>query len=624
MRQLLLISIAFIALTAARGQIPAFPGAEGWGATSVGGRGGVVIEVTNLNDSGPGSFRNACSTQGARTIVFRTGGVIDLLSEVQITNPYIYIAGQSAPGDGIVLKNFALTIFTHDVTIRGMRIRAGNDFPNMSPDNRDCIDVELGSYNVIIDHCSFSWGSDENVSVWDSAVSNVTFQWCIISEGLYANIHPKGFHSMALLIGNGASKTSIHHNLFAHCAARTPLIKRQVDHEFVDNLVYDWIYGCELFEDGSQIKCDFTGNYYEPFTYNSYPELPLHLDFDSTTTLGSELYMPDNYFSGGTAFITATQLNSMGTGNAALFSSTSLLSIPSTITFDFPFAARDTVLAWAGALHPQRDITDIRVLTSVTDSTGGMLDCIGTDPILLDSGNVLGATDSTIIYTEAGKPYAYSTASRKIVITSGTGAGQVRYGIDDVPVVLDSVNEILEGKINTWWTTKPDSTSSYKFFAGCNNVLSSYPVYMPGLAPQDNDHDGMPDAWEITNGLNPNDASDHNGTTLDSTGYTNLEVYLNGFYSSTLNTVAENLSPTPALSISPNPFSTEAILYSGIPLHEATLMVYNSFGQKVKQIENISGYTFVLSRNNLAGGLYFVRLINDRNLISTKKILITN
>ncbi len=602
-------------------QIPAFPGAEGWGAASVGGRGGIVLQVTNLNDSGPGSFRDAVSTPGARTIVFRVGGIIDLQSEVQVTNPYVYIAGQTAPGDGIVLKNFALTIFTHDVTIRGLRIRTGNNYPLLSPDNRDCLDVESGSYNVIIDHCSFSWGSDENTSVLDSAVNSVTIQWCIISEALYANMHPKGFHSMGLLIGYDASKTSVHHNLFAHNGARNPLILRRTDHEFVSNLVYDWKYKSDLYEQGTQFLLDFTGNYYKPFSDNPFPELPFGVDFDSSSTNGSKMYITNNFFSAGEYFITAQQLSQMG-GNAVIFSPTSLLSVPSTVTFHPPFAARDTVLAWAGALHPQRDTTDKRVLKSVTDSTGGLIDCIGTIPQALDSGNVLGATDSTIIYSELGKLFVYSTASRKIVITSGTGAGQVRYGVDEQPIVLDTLNKILEGKISTLWTTRPDASSAYKFYAGCNNVLSGYPAYASGTPPADSDNDGMPDAWELAHGLNPSDASDRNGLNLSGQGYTNLEVYLNGFYSPVATGIAETKKDPVSITVMPNPFSTIAVIKISERLASGVLTVYNSLGQPVKQMENLSGQTIILHREGLPNGLYFVRIIQGGKQVVSEKIMI--
>lgn len=608
-------------------QIPAFPGAEGWGAVSVGGRGGRVIEVTNLDDAGPGSFRDAVNAAGARTIVFRTGGIIPLLSEVQVTNPYIYIAGQTAPGDGIVIKNFPLTVFTHDVTIRGLRIRLGNDYAALTADNGDCIDIESGSYNVIIDHCSLSWGSDEILDIFDPGVNSVTVQWCILSEGLNANVHPKGFHSTGLLIGNDASKTSVHHNLIAHCGSRTPLIISETDHEFINNLVYDWIYGCELLEEGAQLKCDFSGNYYKPHTYSPYPELPIHLDFDSTTILGTQLYMSNNYFSPNTPFITAAQLSAMGPGNAALFSTTSLLSVPSTVTQQTAFDAYNSVLACAGALLPQRDTTDNRVLQSVIDSTGGLIDCIGTAPIFLDSGNLIGATDSTIIYSMLGHPIQYSANSRKIVITSGTGVGQVRYGLEGTPIIIDSVNLVIEVKINTPWNTIPDSTSTYYFYAGCNTVISSYPSYATGTPPPDSDHDGMPDAWELANGLNPNDSTDHNGTGLDSTGYTNLEVYLNGLYlpCSAINSVSNFISTDDfKVSIYPNPFLFVTTIIANKNLQDATLTVYNVFGEETKAIKNISGREIKFYRDNLPGGIYFIRLMQGNTLITTGKLIITN
>src|SRR6188474_1117151 len=146
-------------------QLPAFPGATGFGSNTPGGRGGIVIEVTNVNDDGPGSFREALNTPGVRTIVFRTGGIIELQSDLQVTEPFVTIAGQTAPGDGIALKNFALSVFTHDIIIRGMRFRPGDDPDGESPDIRDCLAMQAGTEHVIIDHCSFSWSIDENVSL---------------------------------------------------------------------------------------------------------------------------------------------------------------------------------------------------------------------------------------------------------------------------------------------------------------------------------------------------------------------------------------------------------------------------------------------------------------------------
>ena len=146
-------------------KLPAFPGAEGFGAETPGGRGGKVIEVTNLSDSGPGSFRAACEAKEPRIVVFRTGGTVMLKSGIEITNPYITIAGQSAPGGGICLRNdpvnrfTPITVSTHDVVIRYLRIRPGASTEKTGYLN--AMEVLSGGYNVVIDHCSLSWAVDE-------------------------------------------------------------------------------------------------------------------------------------------------------------------------------------------------------------------------------------------------------------------------------------------------------------------------------------------------------------------------------------------------------------------------------------------------------------------------------
>lgn len=368
-------------------QLPAFPGATGFGSNTQGGRGGIVIEVTNLNDDGPGSLREALNTAGARTIVFRTGGIIDLQSDLQLTEPYLTMAGQTAPGDGIVLKNFALSVFTHDIIMRGMRFRPGDDPDGESPDLRDCISMQAGTAHVIIDHCSFSWGLDENVSL--STGNNVTIQWCIISEGLFKNRHPKGPHSMGLLIAFGSDHTSVHHNVLAHNNGRNPLLMGGTNHEFVNNIIYDWGYSSEFQESGVLLEVDILGNYWKPRTVTA-NEHPIALDFDSSSAFGSRIFCQENIDPGG-LFLTPAEIQAFG-GNAVIFSDSSLMDTNTGIIFYPATAAFDSVLADAGALHPQRDVTDLRIITDVHDSTGGLLDCIYPNPILLDSGNVMWGT----------------------------------------------------------------------------------------------------------------------------------------------------------------------------------------------------------------------------------------
>ena len=200
-------------------QIPAFPGAQGFGSTTPGGRGGRVIEVTNLNVDGPGSLQAACSAKGPRIVVFRVSGLIP--SRVTFREPFVTIAGQTAPGDGICIRG-SLGVNADHAIVRYVRLRPGDHPLGTNPEQRDCFSVR--GKNVVIDHCSASWGIDENTSVygpWDM----VTVQWCITSEALYDSIHPKGPHGKGMILGCASmARVSVHHCLFAHNSDRNPLI----------------------------------------------------------------------------------------------------------------------------------------------------------------------------------------------------------------------------------------------------------------------------------------------------------------------------------------------------------------------------------------------------------------
>src|SRR3990172_4939646 len=143
------------------GDIPAFPGAEGFGSTTPGGRGGKVLFVTNLDDSGPGSLRAACEAEGPRIVIFRVAGVIPLKKPIVVEHPFLTLAGQSAPGDGICLRNYAFGIATHDVVVRYLRCRTGDE----GGPQEDCLDLNHGARNVVLDHCSASWSIDECLSL---------------------------------------------------------------------------------------------------------------------------------------------------------------------------------------------------------------------------------------------------------------------------------------------------------------------------------------------------------------------------------------------------------------------------------------------------------------------------
>ena len=214
----------------------AFPTAEGFGANTQGGRGGKVIFVTNLSDSGPGSLREALREEGPRIIIFKVGGVIELKDDIIIKNPYVTIAGQTAPGDGICLKNAGLSIFTHDVIVRHLRIRPGDSKVGSYYGDRDAI--KINGYNIILDHISASWSIDEVISIWNS--HDVTIQFSIFSEALQNNSHPKGRHSMGMLIRNDVKNLCVHHNIFAHNNERNPRVGGDVSLYFANNIIYNW------------------------------------------------------------------------------------------------------------------------------------------------------------------------------------------------------------------------------------------------------------------------------------------------------------------------------------------------------------------------------------------------
>jgi pectate lyase len=261
--------------------LKAFCGAEGFGADSVGGRGGAVLHVTNLNDSGAGSLREALTAPGPRIVVFDTGGTINLLSEIQIHNPYLTVAGQTAPGGGVTIKadasydKSALAIETHDVVIRGLRIRP--DATAAIAENRRGLEINTGpgnnvAYNVIVDHTSISWGQDDNLVLGDGA-HDVTISWSFITEGLSQASHPEGEHSRGLNVsvkqydaaGPLTQNLSIHHNLLAHNVGRNPEVDAAGTVDLVNNVVYHWGKGAVRAGDklGTSTPVNAVGNYFK-------------------------------------------------------------------------------------------------------------------------------------------------------------------------------------------------------------------------------------------------------------------------------------------------------------------------------------------------------------------------
>ena len=414
----------------------AFPGAEGFGATTPGGRGGRIVAVTNTNDSGPGSFREACQASGPRIVVFRTGGTITLETTVKIEDPYITIAGQSAPGGGICLRSSTdascLSIKTHDVVMRYIRIRPGSGITPEGSDTKDALVIKSeDAYNIIVDHCTFTWGVDETVSTYsgnpDFKVNNITFQWNIISDALDCNTHIEGCHSKGLLL-QYAEKITIHHNLFANNGARSPLLLSG-EHDLVNNVIYNWGGSAVKIENRyGDVFLNFVNNYLAPGKDSDMSENGIQVK-----TEGINLYLENN-------IAEHTRPDNSYPQDAIVN-----YREPATLVgtrFQYPYVsttsaqqAYDDVLDGVGATLPARDKADEDIIKGVRNRTGRIID----------------------------------------------------YPSD----------------------------------------VGGYPFLAPGTPYTDTDNDGMPDDWEISYGLDPDDPSD-GPMDKDADGYTNVEEFLNG------------------------------------------------------------------------------------------------
>ena len=358
---------------------PAFPGAEGFGKYTTGGRGGKVIFVDNLNDSGPGSLRAALRASGARTVVFRTSGTISLKSTIQINNPYITVAGQSAPGDGIAIKTNgsfngpAIKIRASEVIIRHLRVRPGPTSRDPNSDNNgDAITITKGN-NIIIDHCSLSWGVDETLQTWMSP-SNITIQRSIISEALNNSTHREGKHSMGTLLGKSSDGVTLYKNLFAHNHDRSPRITGDNSfhgqYQIVNNVIYNWGNSATVFDPSQNGKvngsldANIIGNFYKAGP-NSNTKKPQILIGE-----GAKVYLKDNIGP-------YRQDNSMNDWSIASGSKSLKASQP----FGMPNLptvsaqkAYDQVLGIAGAIRPERDAVDRRIVNNVKNRTGSIID----------------------------------------------------------------------------------------------------------------------------------------------------------------------------------------------------------------------------------------------------------
>jgi hypothetical protein len=473
-------------------KIPSFPGAEGGGMFSFGGRGGKVITVTNLNDDGPGSLRWACEQGGARIVVFNVSGVIRIKTPIIVRAPYITIAGQTAPGDGVCVAGESFWVNTHDVVVRYMRFRRGETNVNRRDDSFGGNPVG----NIMIDHCSCEWGLDENISFYrhmfnlgdgkpdrKEATVNVTIQNTISAKALDTYNHAFGSTI-------GGENASFMRNLWADNSGRNPSIGWGGVFNFVNNVVYNWVHRTA---DGGEFSTmsNFVNNYYKPGPLTETDKPVGHRIIKSESRSNKMLpyrvfgrvYATGNIVEGNDA-VTQDNWN----GGIQIEDDTDQIPaeekalMRSDEPFQMPYInimnandAYNYVLNNVGATIPKRDLVDQRVIDEVR-------------------------TGSAYYVKKLPKNNPYGD------VTGLSPKSQDEEGLFKYRKLSD--DSYMKGII-----TDP-------------RQMGGYPEYK-GKPYKDSDGDGMPDEWEIANGLNPHDASDANADCTGD-GYTNIEKYING------------------------------------------------------------------------------------------------
>ena len=461
-------------------RIPAFPGAEGGGMYSFGGRGGRAIVVTNLNDDGPGSFRAACEAAGPRIVIFNVAGIIRLTDRIRVRAPYITIAGNTAPGDGVCIAGNTVELETHDIVIRHMRFRRG------AMDAADRNDAFGGNPvgNLMIDHVSASWGLDENMSMYRHMYRppgggpelklptvNVTIQHSIFSEAL--NTYHHAFGSTI-----GGLNSTFHRNLWANNTGRNPSVGMYGDFTFVNNVLFN--YRHRTIDGGDQRSFfNIINNYLKPGPGT--PDSPVRFrllkpESERSKTVidhfgrahvagnfveGNPAISQDNWAGGVQPEVRALKRADV---LAKIKAETPFAHAPLTITN--AEAALPYVLAHAGATLPVRDAVDQRVTAMVRDGKVGQAEATPAD----------------------------SARAR--------AAGYAEKWITE-----------LEEGVRVGFITNPAQVGGYPNYSGKPYV--------------DTDGDGLPDSWETAHGLNPKDATDALGD-LNGDGYTNIEDFING------------------------------------------------------------------------------------------------
>ena len=510
---LLTIVMAVGTMTAiAQEEIPAFPGAEGHGRYITGGRGGEIRHVTNLNDSGAGSLREALQGNDAKTIVFDVSGYIDLKSQLDITSNTT-IAGQTAPYPGITLRYYTIYFGKCDnVIVRFLRFRR-----SQVKDVNDGADATWGRKHnqIMLDHCSFSWSIDEVASFYDN--NNFTMQWCTVSESLTNPGHSKGAHGYGGIWGGKLA--SFHHNLIAHVTNRAPRFNgaRYQWDGYKTNMYYDqyqWgnyvqaenvdLRNCVMYNYQSGSACyGGPGGGYINIVNNYYKAGPSNNSNKTVTkvTVGASGNSTPEELTGMTSryFINGNYVTAAGSGKEANYDWKGVDYDSGTILVDGERYSKDPNHMYGNNVtYAEKDGVDyVKIKLDEPCPTGDV------------TTHTAEKTYEKVLAYCGASLYRDDVDSRNMEEVR-TGTATYTGPVTKKPGQLDFIND-PEGEQNEAYPSFPELSSE--------NRPENY----------DTDGDGMPDEWETANGLNPNDANDANTFTVDTEKgwYTNIEVYMN-------------------------------------------------------------------------------------------------
>lgn len=445
----------------------AFPGAEGFGRNATGGRGGKVIYVTNLEDSGPGSFRKAVETFGPRYILFKVSGTIELKSRLNIRNDDVTIAGQTAPGDGITIKDYPVVIDADNVIIRFMRFRMGDEAEQQA----DALESRFHK-NLIIDHCSMSWSTDETVTFY--ANENTTVQWCFITESLRNSVHEKGEHGYGGIWGGRYA--SFHHNLLAHHDSRNPRLGEEAGKAFAltdlvdlrNNVIYNWqgnsAYG------GEAMNVNIVNCYYKPGPATTKDERIIAIDKNKNEgtevyDIWGKFYIAGNYIEGSTR---ATEDNwtygvfnqfhhSYGTVSEEEKDAIRIAEphdIGGNVTTHSAQVAYERVLDYGGASY-ERDAVDERVAQNVRNTSYTSEGSNGSRNGIIDSQSDVGgwpqleSTEAPVDTSGDGMPDEWKEEHGLDPEKDQANGNDLSTAYDNVEVYINSlVESITENQLN--------------------------------------------------------------------------------------------------------------------------------------------------------------------------------